>query len=209
MKVRTKLPVRRAIPSRNPTGSRWAHHKPDLREDFHQRCGYCGSYDGFSHTYFEVDHFVPKALFELTGVIGLCQYDNLVYSCKFCNNNKSNKWPSNNIAIHNINNEGFVDPCDNDFDNHLYRTKNGSIRWRTPLGKWMVEEGFKFDQRDFGIRLLWELERLKLAIDALLLETKKYRKESDIHRTIKSVAEECALAYYECHNELMDYYNSL
>ncbi len=110
MKVRAKRPARRATPSMNPTGSSWADHKPDLKEDFHEHCGYCGSYDGFRHTYFEVDHFVPKSLFERTGGIGLCQYDNLVYSCKFCNNNKKHKWPSGDIAIHNTNNEGFVDP---------------------------------------------------------------------------------------------------
>lgn len=35
-------------------------YKPLLREDFHQRCGYCGDHEFFRDTYYEVDHFVPK-----------------------------------------------------------------------------------------------------------------------------------------------------
>lgn len=88
MKVREYLPSRRKSPSRKPTGENWSDHKPDLKEDFHSHCAYCGSYDGFRHTYFEVDHFVPKSLFRQVGGITDCQYDNLVYSCKFCNNKK-------------------------------------------------------------------------------------------------------------------------
>ncbi|MEQ3030958.1 HNH endonuclease [Alistipes indistinctus] len=209
MKVRDKLPVRRSNPSKNPSGHNWSAHKSDLKQDFHEHCAYCGSYDGFRHTYFEVDHFIPKELCERTGEIDLCQYDNLVYSCKFCNNNKLNKWPSNNTAISHVNNEGFVDPCSNDFDLHLYRTRNGSIRWHTQLGKWMVEVGFKFDQRDYAIRLLWELEKLKTAIDRLMTLSRKYSETSDEHKDIMANAGKYALAYFSCHNELMDYYNSI
>lgn len=207
MKVRDKLPVRREIPSRSPVGEKWSEHKPDLREDFNGHCGYCGSFDGFRHTYFEVDHFVPKSIFIPTGNIGLCQYDNLVYSCKFCNNIKHSKWPSQNEAIPNANNEGFVDPCSDEFDKHLYRTNNGSIRWFTELGKWMVEIGFKFDERDYAIKLLWELGRLKKAIDILLREAKKYNPELDYHKELIETASKYSLVYYQFHNELMEYYN--
>ena len=62
MKVRDKLPVRRSNPSKNPSGHNWSAHKSDLKQDFHEHCAYCGSYDGFRHTYFEVDHFIPKEL---------------------------------------------------------------------------------------------------------------------------------------------------
>lgn len=209
MNVRSSLPKRRDIPTKNPTGTNWREHKPDLKEDFHEHCAYCGSYDGFRHTYFEVDHFVPKVLFSKTNKIGLCQYDNLVYSCKFCNNIKLNKWPSNNEAIPNINNEGFIDPCDINYEAHLYRTDDGSIRWHTELGKWMVEQGFKFDERDYAIKLLWELDQLRVSIEILSSEIKKYDKKSEEYITIKEKLYEYNSNYFLFHNDLIKYYNTI
>lgn len=206
MRVRSSLPKRRDIPTQNPTGVNWSQHKLDLKEDFHEHCAYCGSYDGFRHTYFEVDHFVPKALFTITNNIGLCQYDNLVYSCKFCNNIKSNKWPSNDEAVPNVNNQGFVDPCSIDFDTHLYRTNSGSIRWHTDLGKWMVEKGFKFDERDYAIKLLWELDQLYTSIKLLKLEMGKYSEESKEYIIIREKLKEYAVPYCLFQTDLMEYY---
>lgn len=209
MKVRDNPPKRRKNPTNNPTGSNWSEHKSDLREDFHKHCGYCGSYDGFSHTYFEVDHFVPKSVFKRIGKIELCQYDNLVYSCKFCNNIKSSKWPSNDETIAYINDEGFIEPCSSEYDTHLYRTNSGSIRWLTKLGKWMVEVGFKFDERDYAIKLLWELNQLRNAIDSLILEAKKYNINSNERITILEKVNKYTTDYYLYHNELMDYYKTM
>lgn len=208
-KVRDNLPQRRTVPSNNPTGDHWSAHKADLREDFHKHCGYCGSYDGFSHTYFEVDHFVPKSLFTTTGKIGLCQYDNLVYSCKFCNNIKSNKWPSNDEAVPNINNQGFIDPVLDEYDKHVYRTNSGSIRWLTDLGKWMVEEGFKFDERDYCIKLLWELDELRKAFEFLVAEAKKCADHSEKYKEIISKAKDYSYEYMLFHLELVEYYKTI
>jgi len=209
MKVRDKLPQRRPIPTKNPAGNNWSEHKPDLRADFHQHCGYCGSYDGFSHTYFEVDHFVPKSLFAKNGNIGLCQYNNLVYSCKFCNNVKLRKWPSNVETIPNQNNKGFVDPTTNEYDTHLYRTSSGSIRWKTELGKWMVEIGFKFDERDFCIKLLWELNQLRKSFLFLVDEAKKYEEQSTKYIEIINKAKDISFYYFLYRNELDEYYKTM
>ena len=209
MNVRDKLPQRRPNPTKNPTGDKWSEHKPDLREDFYAHCGYCGSYDGFSHTWFEVDHFVPKSLFIKTGNIGLCQYDNLVYSCKFCNNTKLSKWPSEDETIPNLNNKGFVNPCSVDYDTHLYRTDSGSIRWKTDLGKWMVENGFKFDERDYCVKLLWNLNQLRKYIDILVSEAQKYSFNSSEYSNIKGKASEYALEYFIYRNELDEYYKTM
>jgi 5-methylcytosine-specific restriction endonuclease McrA len=208
MKVRDSLPIRRKAPSKNPTGKNWSEHKPDLREDFHEHCAYCGSFDGFSHTYFEVDHFVPKSLFEKQTNITYCQYDNLVYSCKFCNNIKSSKWPSNDEKKPTLNDKGFVDPEDANYDNQIYRTSKGSIRWSTVLGQWMVEEGFKFDERDYSVKLLWELNKLRKAIKLLIVEAKKHSSTSKKHAEIKSKAQEYALEYFEFHQELIEFYKA-
>ena len=101
MTIRDSLPKRRLKPTKNPKGNNWSKHKPDLREDFNKQCAYCGFFDGYRHTYFEVDHFIPKVFLEkISSKIDLCQYSNLVYSCKFCNNNKLSKWPSNSCLLY-------------------------------------------------------------------------------------------------------------
>ena len=54
-------PQRRSNPS---TQSNYRKYKLELREDFHQRCGYCGDHDFFRQTYYEIDHFVPSSIDE-------------------------------------------------------------------------------------------------------------------------------------------------
>ena len=209
MKVREVLPERRPKPSKNPPKGKWTQHKPDLREDFNFHCAYCGSYDGFRHTYFEVDHFIPKSFFEQFDNIGNCDYFNLVYSCKFCNNNKSSKWPSQKEDIFHLNNEGFIDPCETEYDTHLYRTDEGGIMWHTELGKWMTTIAFKFDERDYSIKLLWELNQRRKLILTFAEELKKRDESDNEYREIKEQAEKLSFEYVLYHNELMNYYNSI
>ena len=207
MTVRDTLPERRDNPTESPTGKNWSKHKPDLKEDFNSSCGYCGSFDGFRHTYFEVDHFIPKSLFEKNDIIGYCQYNNLVYSCKFCNNIKSSKWPSKNEGIPNIDNEGFIDPCNSDYDDNLYRTEEGGIMWSSDLGKWMATKAFKFDERDYSIKLLWNLNQIRKIIDALIELFSQEEENSDDYIAIKSEAEKYSLEYFIYHKQLIEYYN--
>lgn len=213
MTVRDKQPLRRPSlnnpnkPSENEEGKSWSKHKPDLRVDFNLHCGYCGSYDGFRHTYFEVDHFIPKSLFEIKGEIKYCQYDNLVYSCKFCNNNKLAKWPSKDETKPKLNGEGFVDPCDSEYESHFKRLKDGSIIANSDLGKWMVTKAFKFDERDYSIKLLWNLNQIRIIIDALIELLKQEDENNDEYRKIKSKAEKYSLEYFIYHKQLIEYYN--
>ena len=209
MKVRDILPIRRLNPTKNPKEGNWSEHKKDLQEDFNYECGYCGSYDGYRHTWFEVDHFIPKDFFIPLGNISTVEYSNLVYSCKFCNNNKLSKWPSKSETIFNINDEGFIDPCDVEYDKHLYRTETGSIMWLTKLGEWMAKVAFKFDVRDYSIKLLWEVNNLR----KLVLDFSKILSEidenTDEYKDAKNKAYELSYKYLLLHHELMNYYNSL
>ncbi|TSJ38966.1 HNH endonuclease [Fluviicola chungangensis] len=208
MTVRIPLPTRRITPTKNPIGKNWSEHKPDLKEDFNSHCGWCGSYDGFRHTYFEVDHFIPKSFFELSGKIGYCQYDNLVYSCKFCNNKKLDKWPSQSETVFSKGDEGFVDPCDIAYDStHLYRTSDGGIMWKTKLGEWMATKAFGFDERDYSIKLLWNLNQTRIAIEALVVLLAKEINGSSRYNLIKSKAQEYSLEYFLYHKELIEFYN--
>lgn len=209
MNVREKLPQRRLVTTNNPSGTNWSEHKSDLKEDFHSHCGYCGSYDGFRHTYFEVDHFIPKSFFEKNGNIEYCHYPNLVYSCKFCNNKKLSKWPSQREDIFHINDEGFIDPCDLDYENHLYRTNSGGILWKTKLGEWMVKKAFKFDERDNSIKLLWEINQKRNLIDSFINEQSNWPKKSDEYEKIDEKLRELCLEYYKLDKELMEFYNNI
>ena len=206
--IREYQPERRQQTTRNPTGSNWSHHKPDLKEDFNSSCGYCGAYDGFRHTYYEVDHFVPKSLFTQNENIGLCDYHNLTYSCKFCNNTKSNKWPTEDENIPHDGSVGFVDACHADYETHLYREESGRINYRTDVGRWMVEVGFKFDERHLEIELLWNLNEVRKSIDALVALSEDYDEESATYEEIQSEAKSLALVYFLRHQELIDFYDA-
>lgn len=76
---------------------RWANYsspkcKEYLRNDFSYECAYCKLQEqevGFvGLDFFEIDHFRPQSL----DFPDVHEYHNLYYSCKKCNNEKSNIW---------------------------------------------------------------------------------------------------------------------
>lgn len=209
MNVRDILPERRTTLTRKPRKN-WALHKDDLQVDFNNSCAYCGSYDGYKHTYFEVDHFIPKDFIIKNKLsISLVEYSNLVYSCKFCNNNKLDKWPSQSQTVSHLNDKGFIDPCDAEYNNHLYRTSEGAILWKSDLGEWMAKEAFHFDIREKGIKILFELNQRRILIDKYALELSKMNPHSSDYNEAKSKAGEAGLEYALIHKELINYYNNL
>lgn len=167
---RKVMPVRRTdVPSVNKYGE----YKPLLREDFHQRCGYCGDHDFFRDAYYEVDHFVPKDIDSDREK----DYSNLVYSCRTCNNTKRKKWPTNDKTRPNNGTEGFVDPCDPAYNQQFERLVDGSIRAVTPLGQWM------WVNMAFGNpchRIKWLLEQLR--IELRKLETMENSELEDLEK---------------------------
>ncbi|MES2701888.1 MAG: HNH endonuclease signature motif containing protein [Bacteroidota bacterium] len=208
-KFRSAAPIRRRVPTYNPTGENWGQHKSDLKADFNSRCGYCDSKDEFRHTYFEVDHFVPKEFIKRSMTITLTHYENLVYSCKFCNNGKSSKWPSQHDKVFNDGTKGFVDPCDSTYESHFYRTPEGGIMWRTELGRWMHEKAFKFDERQAAIKLLWNLDRIDNLIKRLSTHLNNLHIASTQYATLKVKIGDLAYSYHRYHSELIAYYNSI
>lgn len=203
---RENIPVRRAVPTKNPRGDNWGIHKDDLRIDFNKNCGYCDSFDGFRNTYFEVDHFIPKVFFRPLGNISVTSYSNLVYSCKFCNNNKSDHWPTKSEKIFNDGNTGFEDPATNLYDTHFYRTKDGGIMWQSNVGKWMFSEAFHFDKRQNSIKVLWNLNRLRKILDALVIILNKTDNTTENYKIIKTKIGEYSFEYYVFHKELIEFY---
>lgn len=132
--------VRRAqVEQRSP----YMKYRDILREDFQGICGYCGKSEAVTKNAFEIDHFIPQNY----ACEKVNDYYNLVYSCYECNRKKASKWPSKNKDIQFVDGMGFVDPADEDYDNHLERDTRGNIIWKTPAGRYMVEIGFEFDKR--------------------------------------------------------------
>jgi hypothetical protein len=199
---RKKTPKRRKITTKVST---WGKHKPELRKDFKQRCGYCDSNDFYKHTYYEVDHFIPKGFFLKNGNIGLTDYYNLTYSCKFCNNNKSNKWPTQSEIILNNGKEGFIDACDDEYAKQFYRTTDGKIVWITDLGKWMFEK-FKFGERERALQLLWNLDRLKSTIEELERLLTKINKQSEDYKNTLAKIKDYTYIHYTFEGELKSFY---
>ncbi len=157
---------REHTPKRRPITTivnKYGDHRDDLRIDYKKRCGYCNDFDSFRFTYFEIDHFIPqkKEKKPFLSVKTNTDYSNLVYSCKACNNAKSNKWPTNDENVPNRNDEGFIDPCDDDYNNHFGRTITGRISYKTKLGEWKYYN-LKFYKPQHEI--IWNIEELEKLI---------------------------------------------
>ena len=131
-------------------------NKKYLAKDFINRCAYCDDIDtlGGGYRSYQVDHFAPKTKFEDLEYV----YDNLLYTCPWCNRAKWDKWPSNNSETSIVGNSGFVDPCTDEYYIHLNRDPDGSIRWITLLGKYMYNELQLYLKRHM---IIYNLDRLK------------------------------------------------
>lgn len=131
------------------------NYKKPLREDFKDICGYCGKNAEVLKEDFQLDHFVPKKLDKNREN----DYYNLVYSCRICNRQKWDNWPTKDISKPNDGRVGFVDPATEDFDKNLHRDENGNIIADTEVGNYMYKI-FKFDIRPIStIWLAMELNR--------------------------------------------------
>ena len=171
MMVRERVPQRREDVAEQ---GNYREYRGDLERDFNRRCGYCDdSSESVDPITFHIDHFAPKSKFpELE-----TSYDNLVYSCRFCNVSKSNKWIGNDPTVSNNGQRGFVDPCNQDYDNHLERSPEGRIVPTTDLGKYMFLNLKLYLRRH---EYLWVARRLKGLGEEVnqLLELISERKEN-------------------------------
>lgn len=156
--LRDKVPVRTCA----KTYTDHTKYKPYLRDDFNKKCGYCDDHDAFvgGPDSYHVDHFVPAGDFPHLSAT----YSNLVYSCRYCNRAKWNKWPSKSEHISVVNNEGFVDPCNVNYDTHFERDLNGDIVALTELGNYMHENLHLRLERH---AILWNLNRIQDQRDIL------------------------------------------
>lgn len=163
MNFRKSTPTRRNI---QKIVTNYRSHREDLCLDFQQRCGYCNGIDLYRIAPFEIDHFIPRKRNKIPflTIKSETDYSNLIYACRSCNNAKSNKWPTNDQNISHQNDEGFIDPCDEQYEVHFHRLSNGQIRATTKLGMWMLKE-LKLDKPQHEI--IYNLELLDSIIDQI------------------------------------------
>lgn len=121
---------------------RYQTYKKYLRKDFKNRCGYCDGLTSWlgGKRAFHVDHFVPWKKFNTSHPSLKLDYANLVFSCPYCNISKSDKWPTENPAIHNNTTHGFIDPCDPNYNESFSRNSSGEIVPLNNVAKYMYKE---------------------------------------------------------------------
>ncbi|MGH1337242.1 MAG: HNH endonuclease [Aureispira sp.] len=123
---------------------RYRTYKKYLRKDFNDRCGYCDGLISWMGGYraFHIDHFVPWKRFNVShSHLNLkLDYNNLVFSCPYCNTHKAAKWPTGDPYVHNDNINGFIDPCDATYNSSFSRNSEGEIVPLNCVAKYMHKE---------------------------------------------------------------------
>jgi uncharacterized protein (TIGR02646 family) len=137
---------------------------PWLETDYYQRCGYCNGHDSWSggRRGMQIDHFAPKKKFPKLET----EYDNLVYSCFYCNNNKSDDWVTNDasrpICAKGL--TGYIHPRNTTYDAAFKRSLNGKILPQNDVAKYMFTELCLGMKRHELIFKLEQLEKMWIEI---------------------------------------------
>jgi len=164
MKVfRRQHPRRRADPTARTD---YKDYRDELKQDFNSRCGYTDCNDRWWGVKFQVDHFAPQNPKDITDPVIKRKfedlthtYTNLVYACPQVNNAKRNLWISNDPQEPIVGDEGLMDPCDFDYNEHFSRTDEGRIVAKddSPVAAYMVD---KLKLYLFRYELYWRIDEL-------------------------------------------------
>lgn len=157
-KLRKTTPKRRHNIQTKP---HYRQYREELAIDFDHHCGYCGDRDSPRKESFEIDHFIPKKYLK---TISENDYTNLVYACRSCNNAKRAKWPTKSETLTNNGRCGWIDPCNDLYDEQFERSETGAIIAKTEIGQWMYEN-LNFWKKQHEV--LWNIEQLNELIDKI------------------------------------------
>lgn len=190
--LRDKDPKRRKIKNEGVKYTKYKHH---LKADFNNCCGYCDDEDSWAGGFrvFQIDHFVPK---KHLVKIKENDYQNLVYSCFYCNNKKRADWPSGDEKIHNDGKKGYIDPCSKDYSKQFKRNDLGEIKPITSLGRYMFEKLNLYLRRH---AVIWNLRKLDYRIKELNDYYKKGKFKTN-HELVKFT--DLLVEYYKKNSEL-------
>ena len=157
-KLRKTTPKRR---SNIQSKSHYRQYREELAIDFEHHCGYCGDSDTPRKEGFEIDHFIPK---KYLNTISENDYTNLVYACRSCNNAKRAKWPTESEKLPNDGIRGWIDPCEDLYDEQFERSEIGAIIAKTEIGRWMYDNLNLWKKQH---EVLWNIEQLEGLIDEI------------------------------------------
>lgn len=200
------MEIRSNPPKRSFSGIKFTTNKANkahLAKDFQNRCAYCDDADSYSggERNYHLEHFAPKSLFpQLKNT-----YDNLLYSCPFCNISKSDKWPSNNFNVSVVGNEGFLDPCENDYYKHIKRKSNGELYYVDDLGKYM------YQHLSLGLlrhRCIYVLNQIDIRIERIE-QIIKSNAIDEKHKNILSSLKNELLHYYRYYSKQLQNSNKV
>jgi hypothetical protein len=110
-----------------------------LRRDFQYRCAYCLTHERYlgGEAGCTIDHHRPQqgpyARPDLES-----DYTNLYWTCRECNDNKADTWPSSAEEARGMQ---FLDPCtpEGDHDLHWHTNPDGSVEAITLIGEYTIE----------------------------------------------------------------------
>lgn len=188
-------PIKQNTPVRSYTGECWftnTSNKKRLAVDFENKCGYCDDHEHYSGGYraYHVEHFAPKEKFKHLEFV----YDNLLYSCPYCNNAKSNKWIGSNESENVIGNKGFIDPCSEEYNKHLQRNTDGSIGYTTDLGEYMYKELKLYLKRH---QLIHNLEKVRVKKNQLKAKIDEIERNGEDSNDLVDVYRELCVVFCE------------
>lgn len=187
--------IKQRIPKRSFSGIMWKTNKSNkkrLIRDFNHRCAYCDDHDKYAggSKVYHVEHFAPKEKFpELE-----YDYGNLLYSCPYCNVSKSNTWPSEESDVNVVDDVGFVDPCTQEYSEHLKREEDGSIAYVTSLGEYMYYELKLYLQRH---QLIYNLNRIHCKLKEVRCEIDRRKALNKTVDNLESLYKELCVVFYE------------
>jgi hypothetical protein len=110
IKVRTENP---------PQYKNYRSYKPFLRREFDHSCVYCDVWESElgGRKSFHIDHYRPKERKQFKHLIA--NYSNLLYSCRDCNEFKTDYWPN---FLDWFLGRIYLNPCQHDVALHIDKT---------------------------------------------------------------------------------------
>lgn len=179
------------------------NYRAQLAKDFNNRCGYTDCSHMWWFGGFEIDHFAPmspriKDADKLAEFKKLeCKYDNLVYACPQINRSKSNDWPTDDptLPVSADGSRGYLDPCNNDYNEFFYRTNSGGIMpTDNPIALYMWKRLKLYLKRyELSWRLTWLYENVE-ELDGLIKSGKLSSEESE---EVEQMANELRKKFFE------------
>lgn len=190
-------------PVHSYSGDKWKTNKTNkkyLKQDFHSRCAYCDDLDFYygGAKAFHVEHFAPKEKFPNL----IHRYENLLYACPYCNEAKSDKWPSDSADISVVGEEGFVNPCAEEYDNHLERNSDGKISSKSVLGDYMISNLKLYLKRHQIFYKIDQIQRQKTRIKQKIDEGKANGHDMAELEEILVALNDDFFSYYDIWREL-------